>query len=160
MPFQRHLIEARKRFDVSEVVYMDVEHERNMNSHREYFALIRNAFDNLPETMADAPFAKNEAALRKHALIATGFCDQSVVAAPSNEAAKQMAPAIDLMARRLHGYATTDILDALVICKVPQSQSLEAMGRKVFMDSKAKVLHWLANLIGVDPTELERNNNG
>src|SRR5215510_5172679 len=64
---------------VQGVVYRLVRYERDRSSetHNHYFACIAEAFDNLPERYKHEWWAHNEDALRKHALIETGWCEKS-----------------------------------------------------------------------------------
>ncbi|MNE84166.1 hypothetical protein D3C80_1810410 [compost metagenome] len=53
-------------------------------------------------------------------------------------------------------YAVVDVREAVVRVFTAQSQSYRAMGKKVFAESKEKVLDAIAALIGADPEDLKR----
>lgn len=139
-----------------EVVSFEVERDRSMKSHRHQFAEIRDAWENLPESLAEAPWAQSPGALRKHALIATGQCDVETIDAGSKAAAERVGAYVGSLARKAHGYALTVVSGPVVRCYTPHSQSVRAMGGKGFQESKTKVLDWIAAQIGVTRDDLER----
>ena len=101
--------------------------------------------------MADAPFAKSIEKFRKHALIATGFCDTDVTDCESHEIALAVAPVMAKVARRNEGYAIVTVRGSLITCSTAESQSFKAMGKDRFEESKARVLDWAHQLVGSQP---------
>lgn len=142
------------RLGAGQVVNLDLDPERSKKSHNHQFAFVKTAWDNLPEHLVDAPYAKNTETLRKHALIATGFCDTIMQAAGTENRADRIAAFAGRMAANLHGYALVTIEGPVVYCHTPHSQTLKAMGGERFQASKKAILEWLADLIGVPADEL------
>lgn len=130
---------------------------RTEKSHRHQFAWVRDALENLPEHMMDAPFAKNEDCLRKHALIKCGYCDAAVLAAGSEREARRMAAHVKALADKAHGYSITVVSGRLVYSYTPKSQTYKAMPDGEFQRSKQDILEFIAGLIGCAPEELVRN---
>lgn len=144
------------RLGAGQVVQVDLDPERSAKSHRHAFAFVRTAWDNLPEAMKDAPFAKSPEHLRKHGLVVTGFCETDMIAVGDEARAERVAAFVSRAAVRMHGYALTAVEGPVVYCHTPLSQSLKAMGGRRFHESKQRLLEWLAELIGVTPEELAR----
>lgn len=124
------------------------EKQRSQASHNHAFAAIKDCFDSLPTSHAQAPYAASADAFRKHGLIVTGHCDTDTLAMPSADAAKQAAPIIAKLARKAHGYALTVVRGQLIVCSTPHSQSFKAMGKERFEQSKADVLNWAMGMVG------------
>jgi|GEM_PF-580681 len=144
------------RLGEGEVVAVDLDPDRSSKSHRHAFAFVGQAWYNLPENLRGAPYAVSALTLRKHALIATGHCDVSMIALGSESRAERVAAFVDQTARRLSGYAITTVEGPVVYCSTPHSQSNAAMGAETFQKSKQDILEWLADLIGVEPEELAK----
>lgn len=116
--------------------------ERSAQSHRHEFAVIRELFDTLPEGFS-APYAQSPETLRKHALIETGFCDVSIVAFETKDAAINAGPILKQIAVNGHGYAIVIAKGNLVTITTPKSQRVSAMGRSAFQESKKAVIEWI-----------------
>jgi hypothetical protein len=124
--------------------------ERSGESHRHYFAALHDAWANLPDHIAEQ-FPSSEH-LRKFALIKCGFYDQTSYSAQSDgEAARVHA----LLAHDEFAIVTID--GQTVTRFTPKSQSMKAMGKRKFQESKQAVLDYVADLIGVKPEELAAN---
>lgn len=143
--FQRRL--ARKRFGEGEVVMMDVQNERSWKTHAHQFASIADLWANLPEDLAEMPYAKSAETLRKHALVATGFADCETIDAGSKAAAERVAATLSRMATLAHGYCVVSVQGPVVRCFTPHSQSVRSMGGSEFNRSKRAVLEWIEDLI-------------
>ena len=124
------------------------EKQRTAQAHRHQFAEIRDLWENLPASHADAPYAKSAEAFRKHGLIEAGFCDTETVSFETPDQARAAAPFIADLARKAHGYALIVARGPLVVCSTPHSQSYKAMGKKRFQASKQAVLEWGYRLLG------------
>lgn len=122
--------------------------ERSEKSHRQFFASIRHAWENLPEEAA-IRFATPDA-LRKFALIRTGYRDERSIACANKAEARRIAAFI----RPLDEFAVVTVSDALVTVYTAKSQSTKAMGRADFQKSKQAVLDYVAAMIGVEPEQL------
>ena len=140
-----------------DTVLVTIDHPRSINSHNHQFAEIADAWRHLPDAVQHMPWAATPEALRKHALIVTGYRDVQTVDAGSKAAAARVASLLSVMANQAHGYAITQASGPVVTCWTPQSQSIRAMGGKEFQRSKEAVLNWIAQQIGVTPDQLKGN---
>ncbi len=139
-----------------EMVLVSIERARSPASHRHQFAWLRDAWGNLPETLAGYPWAETPETLRKHALIATGYCHVSATDVGSNPAAMRMKAVLLAQATAAHGYAIATVRGPILTLYTPESQSVRAMGGTRFRESKTAVLNWIADRIGVSPESLTR----
>ncbi len=144
-PFQLRL--ARDRFGEGEIVLMSVENERSWKSHAHQFAAIHDLWANLPEGLAQMPYAKSAESLRKHALIECGYADCETIDAGSKAAAERVGAAVSRLASLAHGYAIVSVNGPVVRCYTPHSQSVRSMGGAVFTKSKTAVLEWIEHLL-------------
>ena len=137
-------------FVVGEVYRLIEEHERSSASHRHYFAAINEAWQNLPDKLAERfPTAEH---LRKFALIKTGYHDSRQFVASSKAEALRLAAFL----RPVDEYSLVTVAGAVVTVWTAQSQSTKAMGKKTFQESKDHVLDFVAVLIGTDAESLRR----
>lgn len=142
---------ADKHYVVGENYRLVPHEDRSVNSHNHFFASIADAWQNLPEHLAEQ-FQSSEH-LRKYALIKAGFRDErSIVAASKAEALRLSA-----FIKPMDEYAIVTVSECVVTVYTAKSQSTRAMGRAAFQDSKEKVLQIVADMVGVRPAELERN---
>lgn len=147
-PLPRFVKAADREFVVGEVYRLAPIEDRSMLSHRHYFAAIREAWQNLPETEGER-FPTPEH-LRKHALIRTGYRDEKTFVAASKADALRLAAFV----RPMDEYAVVTVSEAVVRVWTAQSQSVRAMGKKAFQTSKDDVLAFLEGMVGVGPGEL------
>lgn len=119
--------------------------QRSMRNHRHYFADLRTAWLNLPETISgEFPTPEH---LRARGLIETGCRDEfRFVGATSKDAATAVAACT-----RGNDYAVVSINDRAAVVFIPKSQSLKAMGNVDFKASKQAVLDWSWSLVGLKP---------
>lgn len=141
---------ADRMYVVGERYHLDHIEERSAASHRAYFAALHDAWQNLPEDLAER-FATPEA-LRKYALIRTGFRDERSIIAASKAEARRIAAFI----KPLDEFAVVSVHEAAVIVWTAKSQSMKAMGKAEFQRSKDAVLQFCAEIIGVTRDELGR----
>lgn len=141
---------ANERYVVGELYLLEPQEERSERSHRHYFASIREAFINLPDEAAER-FANPEA-LRKFALIRTGYRDERSIVCASRAEAGRLAAFIQPM----DGFAVVVVVEATVTVYTAKSQSRKAMGKAVFQESKAKVLDYIAGLMGTTSSALSQ----
>lgn len=142
---------ADKFYVVGEVYRLAPHEERSAVSHRHYFASINEAHNNLPEEIADRlPTPEH---LRKFALIKAGYCEARPMAFPTKGEAMKAAAFI----RPIDDFAVVDVDGVVVTVYTAKSQSMRAMGKKVFQKSKEAVLQVIAELIGTDPTTLKQS---
>lgn len=138
-----------EEFIVGETYALVPHEERSMRSHRHYFACVRTAWLSLPEALAgDLPTPEH---LRKFALIKAGYCDQERFACASNRDAIKASATIQTK----DDFALIDISGKVVTIWTAKSQSVKAMGKEAFNESKAAVLELLESLIGAPLDECE-----
>ena len=142
---------ADAQWVVGERYYVEIRQERSQASHRAYFASINEAFQNLPEDVAER-FPSPDA-LRKYALIKAGYCNSDSIVAGSKAEAQRLAAFV----RPREQFAVVTVKDAVVTVYTAHSQSVRAMGKAYFEKSKAAVLDIVAQMIGTTAPALERN---
>lgn len=155
-PVGTHAAAALAALDEGEIVYAGLERQRSEPSHRHFFAVIANAWRHLPESLASEVWAKSSESMRKHALIATGFCNVKTMALRSRKEAVLAASYMLQMGTLAHGYAIASVDQDCVLVWTPESQSRATMGAKRFQQSKQAVMDWIAAQIGVDAAQLEQ----
>lgn len=139
---------SRLDYGQGEMITVEEVLERSAKSHKHYFAVIAEAWQHLPEGLADD--YPNSETLRKRALIKTGYCTKTEVLCATNAEASKAAAAFSAA----DPYCLCEISDRALRIWRAESQSVKAMGGKRFAESKEKVLHWISNLIGADVTSL------
>lgn len=125
--------------------------ERSRASHNHQFAEITQIWRNLPEDIADK--WPTDEHLRKWLLIKCGYRDEARIVCASRMDAYTAAAAF---AKR-DEFAVIDIDVSIVTVLSAQSQSIRAMGKAIFEQSKADILAEGAKLIGVTPQDLAKN---
>ena len=153
-PLPRHMRQANSEFVVGETYTLAELQDRSRATHAHYFACVNEAWLNLSEEAAER-FATADH-LRRYALIRTGFHDErSIVCASKAEAGRVAA-----FVKPSDPFALVIVQGASVTVYTAKSQSMKAMGRKVFQESKEAVLGYLAAMIGVEPKELSSQGSG
>ena len=143
--------------DEGEVVFVSIERARSMNSHRHQFAWVKDAWASLPESEVHQPYAETPETLRKHALIATGYHQLTVLDCGANATAQRVKAALVAAEAKAHGYAIGQVRGPVLRVWTPESQSVRAMGDDRFKESKTAILDWIAGKLGVAPEELKRS---
>jgi hypothetical protein len=141
---------ADKHFGEGEVVTLVAHEERSSASHRHFFAAVNEAWKSLPEHLA-AEFPTSEH-LRKVALIKAGFRDERSIVCASAAEARRVAAFV----KPMDDFALVSVAGAAVVVLTAKSQSVKAMGARVFQESKEAVLTVLAEMIDVTPAALEQ----
>jgi hypothetical protein len=142
---------ADKAFVVGEVYSLAVHEERSGPSHRGYFAALNEAFKNLPEDIAERyPTVEH---LRKRALIKAGFYNERSIVCSSEAEAQRLTAFVGGMDE----YAVVVAKENVVKVFTAKSQSVRAMPKDEFQESKQKVLDAVASLVGVTPEALNAN---
>ncbi len=127
------------------------EHERSTKSHRQYFAALKDAWDNLPmEQTALWPSVEH---FRKYLLIKCGYRHERVIAAQTDFEARK----IEALVGSYDQFAVIKRSGNIVTVWTAESQSMRAMNKERFQKSKTDVLDEAAALIGVTPDELRAN---
>lgn len=142
---------ADKQYVVGAHYTLEVREPRSQASHNQYFAAIHEAWQNLPEVAADQ--FPTEDHLRKFCLIKSGYRDERSIACSSKAEAQRVAAFV----KPIDDYAIVVAHEATVTVFTAKSQSMRAMGKKVFQKSKDDVLRILAEMIGTNATTLREN---
>jgi hypothetical protein len=142
---------AAAHYGEGEVVPLVPHEERSDATHKHQFAFLREAWQQLPEDLADQ-WATPEH-FRKALLIQCGFYTEDRTDCGSNAAALRVAAVM----RADDDYAHVVVRGPFVVRRRAKSQSHRAMGAADFQASKAAVLEAAAALIGVTPESLQRN---
>ena len=148
---QRWAKEADRQYVIGEVYRIEAVEDRSMRSHSHFFAVINEAWMNLPEDKAEAFPTPDH--LRRYALIKANYCDTRTIACSSRAEAHKVAAFI----KPMDTFALVVPFDDTVTVWTAKSQSLKAMGRKDFQKSKTAVLDIISSMIGVSSRELEKS---
>ncbi len=146
----RHPRRADQLFVVGEVYPLIVHEDRSSATHNHEFAWLRDAWLNLPESLADLyPTPEH---LRKRALIEAGYYDETIVDAGNNAAALRVAAVF----RAREEFSLVIVRGPAVVIRTAKSQSRRAMNKKEFQESKTAIMEVIANMIGASPATLTR----
>lgn len=140
-----------KHFVIGEIYDLVEYHGRSHKSHAHYFAALHEAWQNLPEDLAER--FPTEDHLRRYCLIKAGYYDSNTLVCASKADARRTAAFI----RPSDSFAIVTVSDNIVTRYTAKSQSVRAMGSKDFQDSKTRVLDILAAMIGTSRKALEGN---
>ena len=139
---------ADQHFVAGETYQLQVVEERSAASHRHYFACINEAWQNLPDHLAERLHSPE--ALRKYALVKAGFADSRTIDCSSKAEARRLAAFIAPM----DPFAIVKADGSQVHVWTAQSQSMRAMGKEKFQESKDRVIDVLADMLGVSTETL------
>ena len=145
VPLPRFHNLANAEFVVGERYRCEVQEDRSWVSHKHQFAWLHEAWLTLPEHIAGRFL--NEDQLRKHGLIAGGFCDSTTVPCASRAEAERWYK--HLRSREPDTIIT--INGNVLIQFTAHSQSRRAMDAKTFQRSKQAVLDYVAGLLEAEP---------
>ncbi|WP_174804392.1 hypothetical protein [Martelella limonii] len=149
-PMSRYHNKANAEFVVGEHYKMEVQEYRSWVSHKHQFAWLHEAWLSLPEHIAEK-FA-NEDELRKFALIKGGFCDSATFVCSSKAEAQRF---VAFLKSGDSEYRIYKVDGPTIYRFTAHSQSMRAMGKRRFQESKDAVLSYVAELLGVEKRELE-----
>jgi hypothetical protein len=151
-PTDRFVEQTQERFVDGAVYWLNVEPERSEKSHGHEFAWLKEAWKQLPESLADQyPSTEH---LRKRALIQGGFYDEQIIDAGSNAAALRVCQGIKAFPGE--AFSMVFVRGSFVVVRRAKSQSKKAMGAADFQRSKQAVLEIVSELIGVTIEQLSR----
>ena len=115
--------------------------DRSAATHNHQFAWLHDAWQNLPEDIADQyPTPEH---LRKRALIDAGFYDETIIDAGTNAAAIRVAAAI----QAIDTFALVFVRKCFVIRRTAKSQSRRAMKKEEFQASKTAIMEVIDALV-------------
>lgn len=151
VPLQRYAVVAKRQYgeDGSEHTLTPLE-ERSMASHNQYFAAVGEGFKNLPEEIA--PRFPSVEHLRGWLLCETGWCDEDEFTVDDEHSRKSLIKWI----RDESPYAQIHQRGSKVLVRRPKSQSMAAMKKQAFQDSKRDVLDLLESMVRVPKGTLMR----
>lgn len=139
---------ADKAYTVGESYLLVTHEDRSTATHNHEFAWLKDAWLNLPESLADQyPTPEH---LRKRALIDADFYDETIVDAGTNAAALRVASAF----RSREEFSLVIVRGPAVVIRTAKSQSRRSMNKKDFQASKTAILEVVSNMIGVKPEQL------
>lgn len=149
-PLPRFRKECDRDFVIGEIYTLEPLEERSGQSHRHYFAAIKDAWANLPEELSgEYPTPEH---FRKRLLIEAGFCDeQKTVFSNPSDAIKAAAIILER-----DDYVVAEAKGRVLTVWTAKSQSMRAMDKATFQDSKDKTLEIAANMIGTTAAELSK----
>lgn len=134
-----------ERYRVAEV------HDRSTATHNHYFAWVASAWETLPEHLVERYNSPD--ALRKYALIRSGWCDSESIVCSSPEEAHKVAA---FCKGASDEFVLIDVRDNVVTRYAAKSQSYRAMGRDDFARSKEDVLRVIADMLEVKKEDLKQ----
>lgn len=129
---------------------LEIVQVRSRASHSHYFASLYGIWENLPDEIAKRfPTADH---LRRDALVHEGYYTEKMFACESPGHARNLAGFI----RKVDGFAVIVIKANVVQVLEAKSQSLAAMGKQEFEESKKAVLDRCSAMIGVTAAEAKK----
>ena len=139
-------MKCKETLQPNEAVVLEVKRPRHLAMHRRFMAMVADYHSNLPEHLADAPFAASPDHLRKYALIRCGFADTTTHTAKSEAEALRVEETFQSM--RGDTFALV-YRQGLIVCRsVALSQAFAAMNQKSFKQSSEHIEEFLATLVG------------
>jgi len=148
VPLDRCLSLARQQFEDGEVYTL--QRGRSDKSHSHEFAWLHDAWQSLPEDIADEyPTIEH---LRKRALIQAGFYDEEILDIGSKAGAERMYR----REKARDDFALVILRGNYVVVRTAKSQSRRAMGGADFQASKTAIMEIIAGMISVAPDALAK----
>ena len=152
VPIPRYGNVARRQFgDAGTEHTLAPFEERSMRSHSQYFCALGDYFDNLPH-IENTPWPTEEH-FRAWLLIETGWCEQKEFECINAMHARRLAEHI----RIDEPYSRIKLHGKMVTVRKPKSQSVAAMGKRDFEESKRAVLTLAEGLTGISRTEMMKH---
>lgn len=142
-----HAARADKELVIGEVNTWEISKDRSRKSHDHFFAVVDDAWANLPENVAHE--FPNPEALRKRCLITAGYCTVKKMVLRDN--AEAIAACAFLQG--IDRYAICEVSGSVVTIWQAESQSKKAMGPRRFQESKEAALVEMSKLVGSDVTQ-------
>lgn len=150
-PLPRFRDLCNRQFAVHEEYPLQIVENRSMASHNFFFASIHEAWQNLNEDdAARFPTAEH---LRSWALVQCGYCAENDIVCDNAAEARKLASTM----RRYSPYAIIKVSGDVVKIFEPESQSMAAMKKERFEQSKADVLALVAGMARTTPAQLKKS---
>ena len=143
---------ADEQYVIGERYHLTEWNDRSEATHGHQFAWIAEAWRNLPERYAMEPWAQTPEHLRKYSLIRCGFCKTDTYACGSKAEAERWARNL----RPLDEYTIVTVQGTTVYRYSAESQSRRLMGKARFQQSKSAILEFIAGLLEVEPSDLQK----
>jgi len=151
VPIPRFLRLFHQQWAEGEEVILDVLLQRSMASHNHYFAALHEGFLNLAEEYAQE--FDSEEHLRHWCLCKEGFCTSTKWVMNTAEDARQLRKAL----KEADAATIVGVEGNVATVYHPLSQSMKAMGKDAFEESKKAVLARVASMANTTVTELKKN---
>ena len=151
IPLKRFAKLCDDQFVIGEEYRLEVREDRSMRSHSHFFAELTEVWRNLSDEHAERFPTMDH--LRRWCLIKAGYRDERSIVCSSKAEAQRVAAFM----RPADEFAVVTVNEAVVTFYTAKSQSVRAMGRKDFQESKQAVLDIAAGMIGVSRDDLRRN---
>ena len=148
-----HLRAAGAAYEEGGLFRMAPVEDRSTATHNHQFAWISEAWKSLPDHYAGEPWSVTPETLRKYALIRTGFCSTQIYACGSKAEARRWAANLR---GAIHEFCIVVPKEMTVQVFTAKSQSRRAMDKAEFQASKEAILDFIADLIGVEPETLAK----
>ncbi len=148
-PLPRFTRLANEEYVVGEIYHMVAEKERSPKSHRQFFAIIKDVFDSLPDHESRWPTVEH---LRKWALIKAGYCDMQTFPCASKAEARRWAAILG----SVDTYAIVIPKATIVTKYTARSIAWANMGHRDFQACKDAVFRVLSEVIEVEPAALDQ----
>lgn len=146
-PLSRFHNLCNAEFTIGEKYRCEVQEDRSWVSHKHQFAWLHESWLSLPEHIAER--FRNEEQLRKHALIAGGFCDSTTIVCGTRAEAERWCAIL----RSKEPDTVIKINGNVLIQFTAHSQSRHAMDKARFQASKQAVLDYVADLLGTERSQ-------
>lgn len=143
-PLPAYARQADRAYCIGEIYPLAPVSARSQASHNHYFASLHEAWLNLSEEASER--FPTEEHLRRYALIRTGHRDERSIVTRSKADARRVAAFV----RPSDEFALVLVNEAMVTVLTAKSQSLRAMGKQAFEQSKADVLDFLEQITNPD----------
>jgi hypothetical protein len=139
-----------REYCIGEVYPMLPVEERSQSSHNHYFAALAEGFNNLSEENAKHfPTVEH---LRHWALVQSGYAEETEFSLTTTKEARKLAAEL----RKINIYAVMSIRDTVLKIWTAESQSMAAMKKQRFEESKRAVLDLVAGMARTTPAQLNR----
>lgn len=139
---------ADRMFVIGHVYTLTEIEERSTATHNHEFAWIKEAWQQLPEELAELYPSPEH--LRKRALVQAGFYNEDIIDVGSKAGAIRVAAAF----RAIDDFSVIIVRGSIIVRRTAKSQSRRAMDKAEFAASKSAIMDIIADLIGVSPETL------
>lgn len=143
-----------RQFEKGELYQLSAERQRSVASHREFMALVNEAFHNLPERYADRFPTVDR--LRYWCLVKCNYCHEQTIVCDTVREAERWGNFL----MQLQEDAIVQWTGGVIKMWTPKSQRYKhnpEMSYEEFEQAKEAVLELLAEMIGVHPRDLRKN---